>query len=603
MRVAQAPEPARLVTDPDSPYYDVTTDPASIFYVGPPAGDHLSGDEIRAQVTDMIYRFLGPPGGFLDLLFGSMKESLIQSAYQDRVMSARDGLAGDMRLRTPGEAPKTLWVNASHEQMVEVINSNADSSVVAVSSEEWVRLGNDLSEHQRAFGGAINDSLGNWQGEAGDAARTHLAAVARWLGSTAEGSVLTGRQQEIHSQALSETQKAMANNPPVPFSAPEANARLAGITDPVQFATQLSAEMDTYHRQQVARDHAAQLMLRFDDTIAGAVTTPRFTPPPSLLRTTTPSLTRSSTDQVDLRRDFLPAGGVPQGGGDPVRDGGVPAGHLPGDDPTVTGGDGPAFGGGVPGGKAFAPTASTPAGSIPHAAALSGGFPGGVVPGGAGGGTGVPSVPQLPNVSPSGGLDGSTGTAGFTSAGSIPTANVPRLPRGTTVPSRFSGGGGIVPTPGYTPPPFSRPSGNDGERTTRLTTGGQGRPTVPTVPNLPDGRGFGPGGTPPIGGGPGAGGGRSVTPGGGAPSGGMPGGRGGFGPMGSGSGPGAAASGPRGAGAPVGGPGAGGGAGGRGDDKEYQVAGYLEGDSELFAPGKVVSPPVIGDWNNQEDWK
>lgn len=58
------------------------------------------------------------------------------------------------------------------------------------------------------------------------------------------------------------------------------------------------------------------------------------------------------------------------------------------------------------------------------------------------------------------------------------------------------------------------------------------------------------------------------------------------------------------AGTSTGGSGAGGGAGGRGDDdEEYQVAGCLEGDAELFAPGNVVSPPVIGDWNNNEDWK
>jgi hypothetical protein len=63
---------------------------------------------------------------------------------------------------------------------------------------------------------AITDSLGNGEGHA---ARTYRAEVKKWLGSTAEGSVLTGRQQEIHSQVLNETQHAMAGNPPVPFSA------------------------------------------------------------------------------------------------------------------------------------------------------------------------------------------------------------------------------------------------------------------------------------------------------------------------------------------------------------------------------------------------
>jgi hypothetical protein len=39
------------------------------------------------------------------------------------------------------------------------------------------------------------------------------------------------------------------------------------------------------------------------------------------------------------------------------------------------------------------------------------------------------------------------------------------------------------------------------------------------------------------------------------------------------------------------------------DDDEHQVAAYLEGDSEIFAPGSVVSPPVIGDWHGNQDWK
>lgn len=69
----------------------------------------------------------------------------------------------------------------------------------------------------------------------------------------------------------------------------------------------------------------------------------------------------------------------------------------------------------------------------------------------------------------------------------------------------------------------------------------------------------------------------------------------------------AGAAGARGAGGagamPMGGGMGGAGGGGKGEDKEYRVASYLKGDEDLLAPGKVVSPPVIGDWNNEQDWK
>jgi hypothetical protein len=69
----------------------------------------------------------------------------------------------------------------------------------------------------------------------------------------------------------------------------------------------------------------------------------------------------------------------------------------------------------------------------------------------------------------------------------------------------------------------------------------------------------------------------------------------------------AGAAGARGAGGaggmPMGGGMGGAGGGGKGEDKEHRVAAYLKGDEDLLAPGKVVSPPVIGDWNNEQDWK
>ncbi|WP_139320860.1 hypothetical protein [Saccharomonospora sp. CUA-673] len=211
-----------------------------------------------------------------------LRDPLTQAVYQNKVDEAKESLPDGIDIRQMGDVPKSLWDNASHEQMVETLNSNANSATVAETSEEWVSLGNELTLHQKAVADAINDSLGDWHGEAGDAARRHLAQVAQWLGSTAQGSVLTGRQQQTHSQTLNETQKAMADNPPVPFSASAANARLASISDPGQLAAATMQELANQERSEAAREQAARIMNQFDDTVGSATDMPLFMAPPKL---------------------------------------------------------------------------------------------------------------------------------------------------------------------------------------------------------------------------------------------------------------------------------------------------------------------------------
>jgi hypothetical protein len=603
-------DPSRPGYDPASPYYDVTADSSSTFFVGPVAGDHKSGDELRAEAIAAIDNVTGPPGGLLDLLLGPVKNTFTQAVYQAKLEASRQQLTGNVELRAPGEPPRTMWENASHEQMVEVISSNADSSTVAVTSEEWVRLGNDLSDHQDSFGKAINNSLGNWEGTSGDAARRHLAQVATWLGSTADGAVLTGRQQEIHSQALSETQRVMADNPPVPFSAPEANARLAQITDPAQFAMQFQTELDTFNQQQAARGQAAAVMQRFDETVGGAATTPKFTAPPSLLRATraTAPLQGTTADTLAVRRDASV--------GTPANEEVLMRQNMP--------------------------ASTTPAntGTLPNSLPAAN-LPGGVT------GQGTPALPSAPAAySPAAFTTptGVTGPSGVVTPGAFTPPNAQQLPHAPTVPSGYGGGNppGNITTPStFTKPTIPTSPFGEAEPTTRLLPKNRPASSNPNTPNLPVMPGRGPGVPPVTGGLPGGGNGPGVgrfgpgsMPGGGpggVPGGGGPGagaaGRGGFGPMGgagAGAGAGGAASGV--AGGAQGGPGApGGGAGGarglgsggspmggggapggksRGeDDDEYQGASYLEGDAEIFAPGEVVSPPVIGDWHGQQDWK
>ncbi|HEX6351407.1 hypothetical protein [Actinophytocola sp.] len=537
MAQADALEKTRSVSDPDSPdydpdspHYDVTSDSSSPFYVGPVTDDHKSGDQIREEVTATIDEALPVPGGWLGEVFEPVKDGLVQSTYTDRVEAEREGLVDGMDLRSPGEAPRTMWENASHEQMVEIISSNADSAAVAVTSEEWVRLGNELAEHQKAFGAAINDSLSNWEGDAGDAARTHLAEVAKWLGGTANGAVLTGRQQEIHSQTLNETQKAMAANPPVPFSSAEANARLAQITNPVQYAMQFAVEMRTYHQQRAARDQAAQVMTRFDETIAGAATTPKFTAPPTLARATKMASAsrpvqgtegQATLPQRPTRMDGSDAGTDPArqdaAPGIPATAGSPGGGSVP-QLPRTAGGPG---GQGFPGGGSVPdiPAAGVPGGQgIPGAGSVPD-IPATGIPGGQGvpGGGSVPGIPGTTGVPggqgfPGGGsIPGIPGSAGVPGGQAFP-GSIPDIPAAAQAPGGFQAGRvpDIPGTPGFSggarssvpePPPFAlpdtSPSGVNGVGGGG-STGASG--FTPTVPDIPRGTtipsGSGPGGGP-----------------------------------------------------------------------------------------------------------
>ncbi|WP_410615017.1 hypothetical protein [Amycolatopsis sp. lyj-109] len=642
-------DPSSPDYDPRSPLYDVTADSSSKYYVGPLTTDESpSGDQIREmatrQVDDEIRAgWLGP------VVDPVLRDKKIQELYQQHLNDAKHGLDEGLAMRETGGAPRTLWNNASHEQMNDAITLDANPATVAETSEEWVRVGNDLGTHQKTLADAINASTNNWQGDAGDAVREHLAGVGKWLGATAQGATLAGRQQEIHSQALNETQRQMAANPPVQFDLQSTNQRLMSMTDPVQYAAAAGEAVQTYRAQQAARDHAAQIMTQYDETIGGAVATPRFPAPPKLP-------TATATRQNVVARGGAGAGGDVQ----PLMartamDGVTPQTPIDANAAAAFGGAGGAGGAGIPGDGSGAGGSGFSGSGIPGAGGSSG-FSGSGIPGGGGAGSGagggsggagggagftppnfdVPGTPAGGNFSGAGipgsslpHFDDSTTSSGFSPSG-IPSGGgtggssftPPPIPNIPDIPS--SGGGGRVggPIPGFTPPGIDPitglPTGSGGLN----TPGGAKMPTI--------GRGGGINGdsiASRLGGlsGGGGGGGGSLggiggSGAGGAGAGGA--GAGGAGLRGSGSFSGGAASGAaaeaeaaaarnamsgRGAAGAAGSPGMGGMGAGKGgkqeDDKEHKAADYLESDDpNFFAGEEAVAPPVIGDWKNQ-DWK
>ncbi|WP_312871326.1 PPE domain-containing protein [Amycolatopsis acididurans] len=599
-------------------FFDVTADPDSPYYVGPIGHDLLSGDDIRAEVTKQVDEDIAK-GWLGDVVTPLARDKEIQDRYEERIAKAREGLDEQIDVRDPGTPPTTMWENASHQQMIDAVTQDADSASVAVTSEEWVALGNELTEHQRNLASAIDDSLSDWQGSGGDAARQHLASVGQWLSSTAKGAKLTGRQQEIHSQALNETQKQMAANPPVQFDAQAANAQLQTITDPVRFAQQAQQYQQTQQEQEAARQQAARIMKQYDETIGGAITTPAFPAPPKLAapgsattggmaarNTASPMLARVEAQSATATTPQAPA--TPAAGqfaGSATGTGSVTAASMP-------------DGGAVPGG------ASIPGGGL---AAASGGFGGGSsgYSGGssAGGTSGYSGAPLGTGSS-------SPGTSGVSGSGGGSYQGVP-LPDDTIASSTTGFGTGRTPTIGYS-------GGINGDSIASRLGGSSGSYDPPSginggTFNAPPlggttGTGKGLGG---IGSGKGIGGiGESGTAGkglGGVGESGGGKGVGGAGLKGGGGAGGSAASAgrlaagaasgavaaeeaaaARAAGAAAGAgnrsgmaggaPMAHGGKQGGGEDKEHRVADYLEGDPELFEGDQVIAPPVIGDWKN-----
>ncbi|WP_103349098.1 hypothetical protein [Amycolatopsis sp. CA-128772] len=518
-------DPSSPDYDPRSPLYDVTADSSSKYYVGPLTTDKSpSGDEIREmatrQVDDEIRRgWLGP------VVDPVLRDKKIQELYQQHLDDAKHGLDEGLTMRENGGAPRTLWNNASHEQMNEAITLDANPATVAETSEEWVRVGNDLGTHQKTLADAINASTSNWQGGAGDAVREHLAGVGKWLGATAQGATLAGRQQEIHSQALNETQRQMAANPPVQFDLQSTNQRLMSMTDPVQYAAAAGEAMQTYRAQQAAREHAAQIMTQYDETIGSAVATPRFPAPPKLPTATAmrqgvaagggagagtdaqPLLARTAMDgvtpqtPVDANAAALNGTGA-NGAGIPGDGSGTGGSGFSGSGIPGAGGSGSGIpGGGSGGGSGFSgsgiPGSDIPGSDIPGGGSGAGGAGGAGftppnfdAPGGPGGGNfsgaGIPGS-SLPH------FDDSTTSSGFTPSG-IPGGGgsggsgftPPSIPN---IPDVSGGGGGTVrggsPIPGFTPPGIDPLTGlPTGTGPGGIPGGGTGTGKMPTIGRL-----------------------------------------------------------------------------------------------------------------------
>ncbi|HEX6357748.1 PPE domain-containing protein [Actinophytocola sp.] len=482
------------------------------------------------------------------------RDGRIRDTY-DQDMSARaQSLANGIDTRQGPIMQCSNYMAVPHPQLKTMVTEDAIPAEVSESGDKWITLGNEMVKFQNNVEGAIKGSTTEWQGSAGDAARTFMAGIGDWVGAAGQSAQLAGTQMNLQASALDEAKRSMPE--PVEFDLDAANRQLQMTSDPLNYTAQLGLFQAQYNQSQAAHEEAAGVVGTYDSGLAGASTMPAFGPPPTLAMTNVGETTiaddrisENSNDRLNTNADSS-SGSTGNGGTDDPGPGPVPPPSTPGD----------------PGGPGN-PNPNNPNGP---------------------GSPGSPNVPGIP-----GGGSGSGGS------GTSPSSDLPGLPGPGQFPTPGTGGGGgggqPGPNPNFgTPLPIGGlpgPTGGDLDRSGRGFGGG---------------RGFGPGGSG-YGGGPGS----SYGPGGSGGSG--PGsGQGsapGRGPgMGGGFGPGAAAAaaegGALGRGGPAGGRGVGGGMmppGGRrgeGDeDSEHQRASYLvEGDPDaVFGTDEMTAPPVIGE--------
>jgi hypothetical protein len=497
------------------------------------------------------------------------RDGRIRDTYAQDMDARARSLAQGIDTRQGPIMQCSNYMATPHPELKTMVTEDARPADVGDTGDMWITAGNEMVKFQNNVATAINSSAAEWEGNAGDAARTFMAGIGDWVGAAGQSAQLAGTQMNLQSVALDEAKRTMPD--PVDFNLDAANQDLQSTTNPIDYINKLGTYQAQYNQQQAAHEEAAGVVGLYDSSLAGASTMPAFGPPPQLA-TTNIGETVVGNDKVgetgtnNLFSNTNTSSRTGSGGTEQPGDGSVPPPSVPGDP-------------GDPGGPSNPNNPNNPNGPSGPSSP----------PG--------PAGPNTPLPGPGGGGGGSGG------GGTSPSGDLPGLPGPGQFPTPGQGGGGgggqPAPNPGIgTPLPIGGlpgPSGGDFDRGNRGPGGG--------------GRGFGPG-TGGFGGGPGS----SYGPGSGGAGGYGPGGGQGGGP-GSGRGPGVGGFGPGGAlaaaeggavgrGGPAGARGAGGGmmpmGGKRGEgdeDGEHQRASYLvEGDPDaVFGTDEMTAPPVIGE--------
>ncbi|GLZ38387.1 hypothetical protein [Actinokineospora sp. NBRC 105648] len=547
-RATDVSDPSSPNYDPRDPGYDPTYDPRSPYYIDRKGTSDTSAD-VQGQAEQQVDQDIDN-SHWWEIWKRFSRNSDVREQYNQEMSAQAQQLAHGVELRQAPGMRSTNYQSYEHSALKPMVTQDVDPDQVGEMGDLYLGAGNAMTRFQTEVASAINDSRADWQGEAGDSARTFMADVGNWVGKAGQSAQLAGTQAGIQSSALAEAKNSMPDE--VPFDAAAANRDLMTTTNPLDLVRKGAQYMAEYRESQSAHAEAARVVGTYDGSLGSSSTMPAFATPPTMSgggdegkgeKEGVDKVEKPKTGTVDVGGDD--GGGRPStfSGGD-GSDGGTHQVKPPGGGGDTGGGNGTGGGTGRPPGTPGIPTFPGDNGTNP------GNWPG-------------------PGTQP--------GTPGY--PGNIPAGN-------NAGPGNNQGGlpGGFAPIGGGGP--FT-----GGEDSLRGGRGGGG---------AGGGRGFGGGAGGGAGGGGMAGGAEGVRGGVGKPGGIGAGGASGVGALAAehaaaGGRGGAAAAGGRGA-PGAGGMGAGGGRGQGGEDEEHQRPSYLvEADpDEVFGTDEMTAPPVIG---------
>ena len=157
-------------------------------------------------------------GGFWNWVQKTLfKDGDVNSQVHNETSQDASTLAQGVTTRQAPGIPGTNYMTYQHDGLKSMVKDGVNPGMSMQMSDAWIQLGNDMVGHQNSFVTAIGNSETEWRGASGDSARNFMADVANYIGKAGQSAQLAGKQESLHSQALSTAGNSMPD--PINFDA------------------------------------------------------------------------------------------------------------------------------------------------------------------------------------------------------------------------------------------------------------------------------------------------------------------------------------------------------------------------------------------------
>ena len=265
---------------PPTAEYDPTRDPNSDYYIDR-GNVSDTGEQIQQNAEQTADQQEDGDDWLMQIINHFTRQGRVDTAYNQELIAAGAGA------RRGREHPPATDDRARQLHVATRIPSSrrwsprtSTRTSVGETGDMWIEAGNAMTRFQSGVASAINNSEGDWQGQAGNSARTFMADVGNWVGNAGQSAQLAGTQTNLQASALAEAKRAMPE--PVEFDVAAANRDLQSTTNPFELMRKYTTYMAQYNEQQDAHEQAARVVSTFDSSLAGASTMPAFAQPPQM---------------------------------------------------------------------------------------------------------------------------------------------------------------------------------------------------------------------------------------------------------------------------------------------------------------------------------